>query len=248
MSTGTAADDALLIVTAVAAETRAVLAAVRRARRITAPGFRAWSAEIEGRAIRIVQAGIGPTRARAALHAMAGRPRLVLSVGFAGGLTPQSQPGDVVLPTIVVWEDHTGIRRHAIPAAIVQTARAHLPSALASHVLDGALLSSEVILASPAEKRAAGLRFDAVAVEMEAAGLITSTADRGATVVPLRVVLDAADVSLADLPPNLDSSWAARARLVARPELWSRVLALARTVPAVARVLTDALATVLPAL
>jgi len=55
-------------------------------------------------------------------------------------------------------------------------------------------------------------------------------------------------MSLADLPPNLDSSWAARALLVARPDLWSLVLALARTVPAVARVLTDALAAVLPAL
>jgi nucleoside phosphorylase len=241
-------DDAPLIVTAVASETRAVLAAVRRARRIAAPGFRAWSAEADGRAIRIVQAGIGPARARAALHAIPGRPPFVVSVGFAGGLTSGSRPGDVVLPTTVVWSEPTGIRRYAVPKETWQAMRARVPSAAAARLLDGALFSSDVILASPEEKRTAGVRFEAVAVEMEAAGLIDAAADRGASVVPLRVVLDGVDVSLADLPPNLDTSWAARAQLLARPDLWGRVLALARTVPEVARVLTATLAAVLPAL
>jgi len=241
-------DDAPLIVTAVAAETRAVLAAVRRARRIALPGFRAWSADASGRAIRIVQAGIGPTRARAALHAMVGRPRLVLSVGFAGGLTPGARPGDVVLPTTIVWDEPAGIRRHVVPPDTWRMVRARLPSASAARLLDGALVSSAVILASPEEKRAAGSRFGAVAVEMEAAGLIDPASARGASVVALRVVLDSLEVSLAGLPPNLDSSWTARAQLLTRPELWSRVVALARTVPAAGRVLTDTLAAVLPAL
>lgn len=241
-------DDALLIVTAVAAETRAVLAAVRGARRIAAPGFRAWSADAAGSRVRIVQAGIGPTRAVAALDTMGGRPPLVLSVGFAGGLTADARCGDLVLPTSVVWDEQVGIRRYTVPREPWQQARARLPGAAAARALDGPLLSSPVVLASPDEKRAAATRFQAVAVEMEAAGLIGPAAARDTRVLPLRVILDPVDLSLADLPANLETSWAARARLLARPDLWSRVVGLARTVPAAGRVLTEALAAVLPVL
>ena len=238
-------DEPLLVVTAVAAETRAVLAAVRQARRIAVPGLRAWEAECGGRLVRLVQSGVGPARARAALAALDGPHALVLSVGFAGGLIAGPAPGDVVLPTAVVWEDDDQIHRYPVPLEHWTAANACLPSALADRVLHGALLSSPTIVASTEEKHAAGRRADAVAVEMEAAALITLARERGTEVLPLRVILDTADVSLAWLPANLDSSWRARAQLLARPVVWGRVLSLAREVPFAARNLTAALAAVL---
>lgn len=240
--------DPLLVVTAVAAETRAVLAAVRQARRIAVPGFRAWEGESGDRPVRVVQSGVGPARARAALAALDGPHALVLSVGFAGALIAGPAPGDIVLPTAVVWEDADQIRRYPVPVEHWTTANACLPSAFAGRVLHGALLSSPTIVASMEEKHAAGRRADAVAVEMEAAALITLASARGTEVLPLRVILDTADVSLAGLPANLDSSWRARAQLLARPVVWSRVLSLAREVPSAARNLTAALTAVFRAL
>jgi nucleoside phosphorylase len=180
------------------------------------------------------------------LQAVATRHPLVMSVGFAGGLAPASRPGDVVLPTTVVWEEATGIVSYTVPAAIRGAVHARIPPRFATRVLRGPLLSSPTIVASTEEKRAAGLRCNAVAVEMEAAALIALASERGADVMPLRVILDTADVSLAGLPPNLDSSWRARAQLMARPATWARVLSLARTIPHAASVLSQTLAAVLP--
>jgi len=195
-----------------------------------------------------VQSGIGPARARAALAALDTRHGRILSVGFAGALAAESQPGDVVLPTAVVWEEATGLARYPVPRAFRGMVAERIPPRLAARLLAGTLLSSPVVVASVAEKRAAALRCDAVAVEMEAAAVIAYAAERGADVLPLRVILDTADVSLVGLPPDLDASWRARARLAARPALWGRALALARHVPHVAAVLGQTLAAVLPQL
>ncbi len=240
--------DPLVVVTAVGAETRAVLAAVRRARRIAVPGLRAWQAEIEGRRIELVQAGIGPARARTALEALTGPHGLVLSVGFAGALVAGPAPGDVVLPTAIVWDEDGTVRRDPVPVDLWTSAKAHLPPALAARALHGALLSSPAVVASPAAKAAAARRFEAVAVEMEAAALLHVARTRGIAVLPLRAILDTADVSLADLPPDLDASWRASAQLLRRPAAWPGVLALAREIPRATRTLTAVLRRVLPAL
>jgi adenosylhomocysteine nucleosidase len=236
----------VLVVTAVAAETRAVLAAFRQARRIPTAGFRVWEGETAGRAIRLVQSGIGPERARTALHAFREAHGVVMSVGFAGALIVGPKPGDLVLPSEVVWEDPDGVQRYSVPVATWRAIHARVPAHLANRVLHGALLSSPTIVASTEDKAAAGIRCGAVAVEMEVAGMIPLARERGTALVPLRVILDPADVSLADLPANLDSSWRARGQLLRRPTTWGRVLALAREIPKTSRILTEIFAAVVP--
>lgn len=236
----------LVVVTAVAAETRAVLAALRRVRRFAAPKLRAWDGEASGRAVRVVQAGIGWERAGAALRALPRPWPVVVSVGFAGALIDGVEVGDVVLPSTIVSEHPNGLERYAVPTAAWESARNHLPADDGRRPLHGPLLSSRTVVASTVDKHAAAVRTGAVAVEMEAAGLITSAGDAG--VLALRVILDGADVSLAELPPDLDSSWRARAQLLGRPAAWGTVVALARQIPTAARALTRTLGPVLPAL
>jgi len=242
----TAPDTPLVVVTAVAAETRAVLAALRQVRRLTVPKRRAWQAEIAGRTVQVVQAGVGWERAGAALQAMPGPHGVVLSVGFAGALVPGPMAGDVVLPTTIVWENAAGCERYPVPTDAWESARTQLPVDDARRALHGPLLSSATIVASTVDKRDAASRTGAVAVEMEAAGLIAAA--RGADVVALRVILDGAEVSLEGLPPDLDSSWRARAQLLGRPGAWATVVALARQIPTVSRVLTRVVGAVLPRL
>lgn len=240
--------DRIAVVTAVGPETRAALQALRRPTRIPLPGFRAWQGNVGGRPATLVQSGIGAERARAALEALGGAFGLVVSAGFAGALVAGAAPGDVVLPGRVVWQVGTHIEQYDVPVAAWKAARAALPARYAARTLQGPLLSSRTIVASVAGKREAALATGAVAVEMEAAGLIVVARERNVGFLTLRTVLDAADVSLEGLPPDLDSSWSARARLVGMPAAWPRVLALTRQIPRAAQSLADALAAALPAL
>lgn len=238
----------LIVVTAVAPETRAVLAALRRPTRLTLPGFRAWTAEVNRKPVILVQGGVGPARAHAALSALAMPHDLVVSIGFAGALVPDAAPGDIVLPTSVVWEQGTVLARYDVPSGPWRAASAALPFRLASGMRQGPLLSSPTVLASVAAKRAGHARSGAESVEMEASALIEVARARGVGVLIVRAILDTADVSLEGLPADLDASWAARARLMTQPGLWPRVFTLARHVPHAARNLTEAAATVLAAL
>lgn len=240
--------DAVAVVTAVAPETRAVLRALERPARIDLPGFRAWHGTVGARSVALVQSGVGPERAHAALTQLSASFALVISAGFAGALVAGAALGDVVLPETIVWESHGAHARYVVPTETWRASRAALPPGIAMRAMFGTILSSSAVVASIAAKREAAERFGASAVEMEAAGLITAARRREVDVLVVRTILDAADVSLEGLPANLDSSWGARARLVGMPHVWPRVATLARQVPHAATALHEAVATILRAI
>ena len=242
------ADREILVVTAVRAETRAVLATLSRPTRGNVPGFPAWLGHAGDRRVTVVQSGIGPVRAEAALAAPTTRFDLIVSVGLAGALQADLAPGDVLLPDTIVWEGASGLERHTVARPPWTEARERLAIDAALRVHTGALLSSPVVVATVAEKRAAAERAGAIAVEMEAMPIVAAAVARGIPMLALRVVLDGADVSLEGLPPDLDSSWAARARLVGRPKAWPIVAQLARELPRATRMLTRAVRLVLRSL
>ena len=101
----------------------------------------------------------------------------------------------------------------------------------------GPLLSSPVVLATAAEKSAAGARYGAAAVEMEGAAMARYATQHGIPFLPVRAILDPLELSLGDLPPGIGTSWSARARLVAAPSLWPKL----RTLHAHARTAADVL-------
>ncbi len=238
---------ALVVVTAVAPETRAVLRCLARPTRIELPGFRAWRGTAGARSVTLVQSGIGPERARTALTALSGSYAMVISAGFAGALVDDAAPGDVVLPERVVWKAAAENASYTVPVAAWRASYAALPPRVAARALRGTMLSSAVVIASIAAKREAATCFRAFAVEMEAAGLIAAAREREVGVLAVRSILDTADVSLEGLPANLDSSWAARARLIGMPHVWPRVAAVARHVPHAAHALAEAVGAVLRA-
>lgn len=238
----------LLAVTAVKAETRAVLAALTRTVRASVAGFPAWEGRAGDRGVTVVQSGIGPARATAALAATPSNYDLIVSLGFAGALVGDVGPGDIVLPETIVWENADALLQHTASPSSWQAARARLAPDSGLRLHTGALFSSPVVVASPGHKREAARRTGAVAVEMESAALVTGAVARRIPVLALRVILDGAEVSLEHLPADLDSSWGARARLVGRPHAWPIVARLAREIPRATRALTRAAGLVLPAL
>jgi nucleoside phosphorylase len=238
----------ILVVTAVRLETRAVLAALtapRRRRPATPPS---WEGEAGTNRVTLVEGGVGPGAARRALLACPAPCDVVVSIGFAGALTPGLAPGDLVLPGTVLWEEEGALRRYTIPPGLLRAAADALPTSLAPTAARGNLLSSPVVLAAVAAKLTAARRYDALAVEMEAAALAAEAAARGAALLVLRAILDPLDLSIEGLPRNLEASWAARMRLAAMPGTWPLLMTLRRHAGAAKATLAMAARAVLPAL
>jgi adenosylhomocysteine nucleosidase len=235
------------IVTALRVESRAVLSALHRPRRVARAERPTWRGAAGAHEITLLQAGVGPRAVREIVRLLPPTDVLV-SIGFAGALTPALVAGDIVLPTAIVWEDEAGVERYVVPVA----PRAAVATALAAEwgrvMAVGDLFSSPTVLAAASAKRVAAERHGAVAVEMEAAVLAAHARAHGVAFLALRAILDAADLSLEGLPPNLEVSWAARARLLTMPAVWPLVATLRQGVAVATTALTRSARVALPAL
>jgi nucleoside phosphorylase len=141
----------------------------------------------------LVQGGIGRDRARRAVAAAARafHLRAVWSLGFAGGLRDTILPGALVYPGDVLddvdpfGERAVADRSHASVCASMRAA------GLAVDV--GSLITVADPLRTPGAKRAVGHRSGAVAVDMEAAGIVRAARDLGIPWIALKAVVDAVD-------------------------------------------------------
>ncbi len=207
------------VVTALRQETSAALTGISAVRRVRDRVGPMWRGRAGAADVVVVQSGVGVARAEAATTRFALPPDLIVSIGFAGALRPHADVGTLVVCTDVVWEDGSGRSTYQVPAPLV----AMLREAADGPRVTGSLLSSPTVLTTCAEKAAAGERYDAAAVEMEGAALARYAARHDIPFLPIRAILDPMELSLPALPPEIGTSWSARARLVAAPALWPKL-------------------------
>ncbi len=146
--------------------------------------------EYRGRGVAVLQAGIGPERARSAVLAASRRLSFsgVWSLGFAGGLHEALLTGDLVCPEAVLREA-AGVVERVAASPSCQAVRAALATqALAVHA--GGLLSVGAPLRTPETKRLAQRRTGALAVDMEAAGVADAAGFLGIPWLALKAVVD----------------------------------------------------------
>ena len=153
------------IVAPLAAELAGVLAATRARRTLQVrvegrPGRGRWGrwgrssrrtvtfGRLAGEEVALMATGDGPAAAAAGLQALlaAVRPRRLLAIGVAGGLTPGLVEGTLVAARQVVAGDGAMVPRE--PDA------AWLAAALAAGAVAGAVVSADRILADPAARQA----------------------------------------------------------------------------------------------
>jgi len=221
------------VVTAIRPETRTVLRALSGVQRVRDGQGSVWRGKVGGADVVVLQSGVGLARAEAATKRFVAPPDLIVSVGFAGALRERVEVGTLVVSTRVVWEDTSGCATYEVAAPLVSSLR----HAAKGPTIEGPLLSSPIVLSTPAEKAAAGARYGAAAVEMEGAALVRYAEDHGIPFLPVRAVLDPMELSLDDLPSGIASSWSARARLLAAPGLWPTLRLLRANAAAAATVL-----------
>lgn len=159
-------------VTGFLAEQRCLEAAFKQHPPSNPPGYFCAGASLErayGGARKLIQDGAGA----------------LVSFGIAGGLAADLTPGAVLLATTVLdtqggqWQTSTSWRSAA--AAIV-------PDAMA-----GILISSAVAAASPNEKTRLNRDHEALAVDMESAGVARAAAEAECPFLVVRVIADPFD-------------------------------------------------------
>jgi hopanoid-associated phosphorylase len=175
----------------------------------------------------LVCAGAQPARAaQGTAELIAARASMLLSFGFAGGLDPSLQPGDIVVGAGVVGPDG---QMRATDDALAQQICAALDDA-ACKWRAGLVAGADQALATPAAKQALAARTGALIVDMES----HAVAAAGLPFAILRVVVDPAERALpASVLAALDSRGRVRAAalmtgLLRRPRDIGPLLALAR--------------------
>lgn len=201
---------------------------VRRWPRLTTSGtVRAWKTTWGEDTCVAVCAGMGSatvTQAFAALQQWVA-PTLLVSVGWAGALTPELPPGDICRPACIV-DARTGERFGS------------------SHA--GSTLVTLDHVAGPDEKRRVRDAYRADAVDMEAATLARLSTAAGVEFRCIKAISDASDAMLPDLNPFItETGQFAMARFVAhvvpRPRHWATLVRFGRHASLAAHNLTRAI-------
>ena len=126
--------------------------------------------------------GPGPRLARAAVEAVAAkvRPRAAVSTGYCGALNPRLGPGEVIVATEVIDVDN-GERF---------TAQQPLRADLGSPAAIGRVVTGDRVISSSDEKSGLERRYDACAVDMEAAAVAAWARARNVPFYCVRAVTD----------------------------------------------------------
>jgi adenosylhomocysteine nucleosidase len=159
------------------------------------PGFVARQGTLGDRQVVLMLSGPGRASAARATEALLDghRPELVISAGFAGGLDPKLQRGDIVLADTLLDEaaGSFAMQRNLVPAALAATRGVYL----------GRLLTVDRIICLPEEKRALGVAHGALAVDMETFAVAEVCRRREVPLMAVRAISDTADDLL---PPDLE--------------------------------------------
>ena len=134
----------------------------------------------------LVVAGVGAENARRSAEYLAASTPLCgfVSIGFAGGLDASLQVGDIVLADRVV--DRDSKEQFSCDWNFLS----------APCTLRGTLLSAASVVANSEEKRLLAGEFQAVAVDMEAAGVARAALRAGLPLGAVKAVTDSAEHSL----------------------------------------------------
>ena len=153
----------------------------------------------------VVEPGMGADLAAAVLPGLDAQGVSALWLyGWCGGLSPELDAGDMALADATVWHDaREAPIRHPPPDALQAQVR-RLAEKLGLRLVVGAVLTSDRVLASVADKQA-GAAAGAVAVEMEAGPLARWAVERDVPFVHLRVVIDPAGSALPVIHSPADS-------------------------------------------
>ena len=163
--------------------------------------------------VALVQSGIGKERAQEAAGMVMERyrPQAVLSMGYAGGVSPEVKAGDLILPERLFVLDHrtaaadgpSSHRDLPCDTSLLEAASLVLQEETL-RVHRGDLLTVPSPLADPLSKKWVGTRFPVMAVDMESYWIGEMARERGVPFLAVRAASDEAGDALPDYRRFLD--------------------------------------------
>lgn len=210
----------IVIVAALQQELTGIRKRLENAKHIASAGFHAFFGSLAGKSVTLVVSGVGAENARSATRWAIGQflPKTVVSLGYAGGLTPEAWPGRLVLGKRVIAQVGANTDLSPDPGLLV---RAHSAAEqLRLKPLCGPLVTVSAFVSKPQDKKALHARTGAVAVEMESAAVGAVCHEFGIPVVYFRCITD----GLAEeIPTGKEISAAFRGRVRIVPFLFECV-------------------------
>ena len=153
---------------------------------------------IEGRDLLLAKTGVGPDNAEAtARHLFEEAPiTAALSLGVAGGLSPQLQTGDLIVGDRAVLRRGSGPQSFPCDSGLQEAAITVIRRSGSRHYL-GPILTVDRIIRTAEEKRALAAESSAMAIDMESAAIASAALAYSVPFLAIRGVLDPVHEDLA---------------------------------------------------
>ncbi len=165
-----------------------------------------WKGSWEETPIVLVRTGVGKDCASHALQKVLKlvNPSLILSIGYAGGLDPELNVGDIVIADRVLEDTHSdkGIGYTIGKLSCIESLTP--PDGVTIH--RGPLVTVVKPAANAESKLELGTRHGAIAVDMETSVLIAHATAENISFLSVRAISDTVDQSLVDVDPFIDEN------------------------------------------
>ena len=146
---------------------------------------------IEGRDLLLAKTGVGPDNAEAvASHLFKETPvTAALSLGVAGGLSPQLQTGDLIVGNRAILRRSSGPQSFPCDSGLQEAALTVIRRWNSRHCL-GPILTVDRIVRTPKEKHQLAAESGAVALDMESAAIASAALAYSVPFLAIRGILD----------------------------------------------------------
>jgi len=161
--------------------------------------FSIYTGKLGTQKIAIVRTGIGKENMKKAVDLSLKyiKPTLMVNIGYAGGLDPHLQAGDIVFSNQVIdeqtgetWDVETEHLKKLEELAKSLDARYHT----------GKSITVDKAITDPHQKAFLGTKFEAISCDMESSGLAVASKESGIPFVIVRSILDPMDILIPEIP------------------------------------------------
>ena len=205
--TSTVCDAPLAIFVATQAEMKPLAAALQSTGRSAHRSNSMVRIRVVGRDLLLAKTGVGPDNAEAvASRLFEGTPvTAALSLGVAGGLSPQLQTGDLIVGDRAILRRSSGPQSFPCDSGLQEAALTVIRRWNGRHCL-GPILTVDRIVRTPKEKSQLAAESGAVALDMESAAIASAALAYSVPFLAIRGILDPLHEDLAiDFDQFLDT-------------------------------------------
>jgi adenosylhomocysteine nucleosidase len=197
-------NDCIAIFGAVKEEIAGIKQAMNISDRVRLGKSDAWPGKWGKQSLVLVRSGVGKQRAEDSAIQVIDRfkPKVLISIGYAGAVQPGLNVGDLMIADSILEENES---RKYVPDPIWLDRSRNIPCTDSTKAVVGGLLTVNKVIHGPIEKERLGEKYNVQAVEMETSAIARIAEDKALPFLSVRVISDRMDQELLDSSSFLGS-------------------------------------------